>query len=63
MDEQSPMNYQEANGIRVTDHKNDVRNYATIDDRVAKERLFRATITNHIEIRSKAKDGKTFTIF
>ncbi|MBX9120397.1 hypothetical protein ACFDAA_18840 [Enterococcus casseliflavus] len=59
----SPMNYQDANGIRVTDHKNDVRNYAIIDDCVAKEQLCRATITKHIKSRSKAKDGRTFTIF
>lgn len=59
----SPMNYQDANGIRVTDYKNDVRNYATIDDCVGKERLCRATITKHIKSRSKAKDGRTFTIF
>lgn len=59
----SPMNYQDANGVRVIDHKNNVRNYATIDDCVAKEQLCRATITKHIKSRSKAKDGRTFTIF
>lgn len=59
----SPVNYQDANGIRVTDHKNDVRNYATINDCVAKEQLCRATITKHIKNKSKAKDGRKFTVF
>lgn len=59
----SPVNYQDANGIRVTDHKNGVRNYPTINDCLAKEKLCRATITKHIKNKSKAKDGRTFTIF
>ncbi|WP_429976765.1 hypothetical protein [Enterococcus sp. AZ051] len=57
----SPMNYKDANGIRVTDYKNDSRKYETIDNCVAKERLCRATITKPIKSRSKAKDGRTFT--
>lgn len=52
------MNYQDANGIRVTDHKNDARNYETIHDCVAKEQLFRATITQHIKNKSRSKDGR-----
>lgn len=59
----SPVNYQDANGIRVTEYKYDVRNYATITDCVAKEQLCRATITKHIKNKSKAKDGRKFTVF
>lgn len=58
----SPVNYQDANGIRVTDYKNDVRNYAKINYYVAKEQLCRATITQHIKNKSKAKDGRKFTV-
>jgi len=59
----SPMNYQDANGIRVTDQNNDVRNYTTINDCAAKEQLCRATIRKHIKNKSKAKDGRKFTTF
>ena len=55
------MNYQDANGIRVTDHKNDVRNYITINECAVKKRLRRVTITKHIKNKSSAKDGRTFT--
>ncbi|EPH94747.1 hypothetical protein D922_01495 [Enterococcus faecalis 06-MB-DW-09] len=57
------MNYKDANGIRVTDYNNDVRNYTTINDCAAKEQLCRATVTKHIKNKSKAKDGRIFTIF
>lgn len=59
----SPLNYKNANGVRVTDHKNDIRNYATINECVTKEQLCRATITKHIKNKSKAKDGRKFTTF
>lgn len=59
----SPMNYKDANGIRVTDLNNDVRNYTTINDCATKEQLCRATIRKHIKNKSKAKDGRKFTTF
>lgn len=59
----SPMNYQDANGIKVIDQESNVRKYATINECVINEKLCRATITKHIKNRSKAKDGRTFTTF
>ncbi|MGH1842167.1 hypothetical protein ABE867_15870 [Enterococcus gallinarum] len=59
----SPMNYQDANGIKVIDQESNVRKYATINECVISEKLCRATITKHIKNRSKAKDGRTFTTF
>lgn len=49
-----PVNDPDANGIR--DYKNDVRNYVTINDCVAEEQLYRATITKHIKNKIKAKE-------
>lgn len=59
----SPMNYQDANGIKVIDQESNVKKYATINECVINEKLCRATITKHIKNRSKAKDGRTFTAF
>jgi len=59
----SPINYQDANGIKVIDQESNVRKYATINECVLNEKLCRATITKHIKNRSKAKDGRTFTTF
>lgn len=59
----SPMNYQDANGIKVIDQESNVRQYTTINECVLNEKLCRATITRHIKNKSKAKDGRTFTIF
>lgn len=59
----SPMNYQDANGIKVIDQESNVRKYATINECVINEKLCRATITKHIKNRSKVKDGRTFTTF
>lgn len=51
----SPMNYRDANGIKVIDQESNVREYATINECVINENLCRATITKHINNRSKAK--------
>ena len=59
----SPMNYQNANGIKVIDQESNVKKYSTINECVINKKLCRATITKHIKNRSKAKDGRTFTIF
>lgn len=59
----SPMNYQNAKGIKVIDQESNVREYTTISECVINEKLCRATITKHIKNRSKAKDGRTFTTF
>lgn len=59
----SPMNYQDTNGIMVSDQENNVREYTTISECVINEKLCRATITKHIKNKSKAKDGRTFTTF
>lgn len=59
----SPMNYQDANGIKVVDQESNVREYTTISECAINEKLCRATITKHIKNRSKAKDGRTFTTF
>ncbi len=59
----SPMNYHDANGIKVIDQESNVREYKTISECVINEKLCRATITKHIKNRSKAKDGRTFTTF
>ncbi|MCD5186876.1 hypothetical protein IV471_16750 [Enterococcus gallinarum] len=59
----SPMNYQDAKGIKVIDQESNVRAYATINECVINENLCRATITRHIKNRSKSKDGRTFTTF
>lgn len=62
-DRASPMNYQDANGIKVIDQESNVRKYATINECVINEKLCRATITKHIKNRSKAKDGRTSITF
>ncbi|EYT94381.1 MULTISPECIES: hypothetical protein [Enterococcus] len=59
----SPMNYRDANGIKVLDQESNVREYTTIRECVINEKLCRATITKHIKNRSKAKDGRTFSTF
>jgi len=59
----SPMNYHDANGIRVIDQESNVRKYSTINECVINEKLCRATIMKHIKNRSKAKDGRTFSTF
>lgn len=59
----SPMNYQDAKGIKVIDQESNVREYATINECVINENLCRATITKHIKNRSRAKDGRTFSTF
>ena len=48
----SPMNYQDAKGIKVIDQESNVRAYATINECVINENLCRATITRHIKNRS-----------
>lgn len=55
----SPMNYQVANG----DHKKYVRIHPKINNCVSKEQLYRATVMRHTKNRTKATDGRTFTIF
>ncbi|MDH4720517.1 hypothetical protein PBN90_09390 [Enterococcus faecalis] len=59
----SPMNYQDAHGIKIIDQERNVRKYTTINECVINENLCRAPITKHIKNRSKAKDGRTFTTF
>lgn len=59
----SPMNYQDINGVKVIDHRNNVRIYMTINECVTKELLCRATITRHIKNSSCTKDGRTFSVF
>ncbi|WP_429960899.1 hypothetical protein [Enterococcus sp. AZ012] len=59
----SPMNYQDANGIKVIDQESNVREYTTISECVINEKLCRATITRHIKNSSCTKDGRTFSVF
>ena len=59
----SPMNYKDSKGVRVIDHRNNIREYTAINECVINEKLCRATITRHIKNGSKTKDGRTFTTF
>lgn len=59
----SPMNYRDANGIKVIDQESNVREYTTISECVINEKLCRATITRHIKNSSCTKDGRTFSVF
>lgn len=59
----SPMNYQDAYRIRGVDQESNVKEYTITSECVINEKLFRATITRQIKNKSKAKDGRKFTVF
>jgi hypothetical protein len=59
----SPLKFKEINGVMVVNSLGDARNYPTIDACIANEQLNRATIVQHIRNKSRARDGRTFSIF